>query len=390
MYNSILSTGKVGPPVAEFAKQACSTQKGAEWLTSYLDPAHGSCECYPDEDNNYSFALQSKFNFTIGYNDLFYNPSGTLTAPDTVDLTIYGTPFADYPICIKTTVNNGGNQNDCWLFVEDSSFRSNLSKITEFRPLYKGFTCSYAGNMYNNEGVMTVSQYNYDPVLATEINVSTSGDSTTAVPGNSYWRLNAASCLPVSANDIARCNRDYVSYRQDQGCYCSQKLTGSRSEYRSPAESPVSWGKTTNDKIYKYGHQVGATAEDSIDAICCCNLSWVVCNISGLNIQQTLNISVFGGYQCHFSYNSGMNVFQTNKSYLDLAAIEAASQLSASIPCIYPSSYNDFKAVWSKIKNFFGSKGGRQLVDTIALFAGQYGGLVTAAGEFIANSYFVC
>lgn len=381
MYNSILGTGKVGPPVAEFAKQACSTEKGAEWLTSYLDPAHGSCDTYPDEDNNYSFALQSKFNFTIGYSDFVSENYKGTSLPENITFTIYATPFADMPLCIYGAFYpaNATAAVYKYVFVVDSSFQTQSSKLTEFRAMYKGFTCTYSGNMYNNEGVMTVSQYMLTPELIND------PDS-----GYNYWNLDAFNELPKTSGDIARCNRDYLSYRQDQGCYCSQKIAGSRSEYHRRTKGQTYWGAGSDEVCTTWGNQLTSqTATSSVSTYYYSNLSWIVCNISGLNINQSLNLSVYGGYQCHFSYSSGMNVFQTNKSYLDMAAIEASSQLSASIPCIYPSSYNDFKSVWRKIKNFFGSQHGRLLVDTISTIAGPYGGLISAAGDFIA-SLFVC
>ena len=74
VYSDVVAVGNVGAVVSNVASQACESQAGSQWLSSYIDPAHGNCATVPDEDNTYSFAVQSKFLTQID-SSFFFQPT---------------------------------------------------------------------------------------------------------------------------------------------------------------------------------------------------------------------------------------------------------------------------------------------------------------------------
>lgn len=388
MFSNIVTAGNVGAVVEPFAAEAASTPEGARWLNAYIDPAHGNCDTYPDEDNVYSTPLKSHFTFTID-SSFFTNLANTSSLPSTRSFTVYLTNYPDYPIAVYGTFYTSdytSGQNRL-IFIKDpnlySVFNSSNSGILESRMMYKGCTLRYTGNDFNNQGVVTTAQFamptNYRDV-ASEFE---SGITT-------VWKTNDAK-VPVTSTDIAASNKEFYVNRQDTGVYTSNQIMGARSNYIGNNfgryffggvygdDNTVPFGRAIRPNNYRFSN--AATYDTFYEgSVFAYNATWSVMRFDNLDVNQSILIEHFGGYQCHVAANSNLVNFQSFKSYLDPNALAVASQLTASLPMIWPASYNDFRMVWRKISRYLGSTSGQNLVNTIAGISGRYGGLIKAIG----------
>ena len=76
--------------VNSVASAVCSSDIGAQWLSSYIDPAHGQCYVFPDEDTNYSCAIRTK-NIQAINASTFVSSNYTGNVPDVFNFVIYST-----------------------------------------------------------------------------------------------------------------------------------------------------------------------------------------------------------------------------------------------------------------------------------------------------------
>lgn len=388
---SIYSAGTVADVVSSVAYQGSATEAGARWLNAYIDPAHGNCDTIPDEDNVYSTPFKSHFTISLD-RGFFVNPQITSEVPSR-SFTVYLTSFPDYPIAVFGTfydVNTSGATYavDRLVYIPDPNLKdviANKKDVNSLRMMYKGMTCRYTGNAYNNQGVLTSCQYAFtDEYIPLDVD---DGKGT-------VYTYNSLQChLPSTSSGIAASNKEFYVNRQDMGVYCSNQIMGPRSNYvanhqdykwmaiaindGSPATTfPPGWvreyGNRFSDAIKPEGYFPGATYNF--------NCTWVVNRFDNIEGDQSVLIEHFGGYQAHVGYDSKFVNFQSFKSYLDPNALATASQLTASLPCIWPASYNDFKAVWRRIGSFIGSSSGQSLINSIAAISGRYGGLISAIG----------
>lgn len=384
VYSDVVAIGNVGAVVSNVAEQVTETPAGAQWLSSYIDPAHGNCLTIPDEDNSYSFAIQSKFLATIDRN-LFVQssnlPTGLAADPpaSSFNFTIYSTSCPLYPLVVKCTqwyVDNTGS-SPAWAsrqryvyWVDTNLSGSNQNLISQLRTMYKGMTVIYTGNQYNNQGYMVCAPYN-------GTNGSFNVSSTVSRDGYDFYQC------PSTPDAISRTNRDFSSFTTQEGAYCVNKFYGSRSEYvdlnlsgagvwlgNSDAGGSSQWVSSTN---------AWGTATLGVNGVFLCNLDVVCCSVVNMDMKQSLLVKYYGGYQCHLKANVGATAYQTNKSYLDMGAIINASKLNAVLPSVYPSSYNKFKEIWNKIRSFLKSSGGKNIVNAVSAVAGPFGGFIDAA-----------
>lgn len=385
---SIYNAGTVADVVGSVAAQGSSTEAGARWLNAYIDPAHGNCDTVPDEDNVYSTPLKSHFTYTLD-NNFFATTGFNGTLPATRSFTVYLTNFPDYPIAVYGTFYSAdwpNGQNEL-VFIKDPNLYTTLnsSGLNELRFMYKGMTLRYAGNHYDDQGVITSAQ----------ISNPTNYEKNTMEYQSGFfvnWQSNGF-LMPVTSQDIAASNKEFYVNRQDVGVYCSNQLMGQRSKYISSLlpgymiggvigdNNTVPLGRFVRDEQYRFyavaqspPNQYWAGSQFAL------NTTWTVVRYDNIDVNQSILIEHFGGYQCHVSAPSALVNFQSFKSYLDPNALATASQLTASIPCIWPASYNDFKAVWRRIGGFIGSATGQSLVSSIARISGRYGGLISAIG----------
>lgn len=390
MYSTIVSAGNVGAVVEPFAAQAASTPEGARWLNAYIDPAHGNCDTIPDEDNIYSTPIKSHFTFSL--DSSFFNADGVTTGNGTRSFTLFLTNMPDFPLAVYGYFRTAANVGESHLvFIRDPNVTDVIQNngISAARMMYKGCTVRYTGNDFNNQGTLTASQYAVGDEFVPETIELTSGGSTftrTLQVNTSY--------MPISSSDMASANKEFYVNRQEIGCYMTNQIMGARSNYITNA-----------NKRYIYQYVVGNNAsitlnqgfvrevESRFDAVrpddygmywqgtrFPFNATWGVMRFDNIDFNQSILIEHFGGYQCHVNPGSDFTNFQSFKSYLDPNALAVASQLTASLPMIWPASYNDFRQVWRKISRFLGSSSGQGLINTIAGVSGRYGGLIKAIG----------
>lgn len=385
---SIYNAGTVADVVGSVAAQGSSTEAGARWLNAYIDPAHGNCDTVPDEDNVYSTPLKSHFTYTLD-NNFFATAGYNGALPATRSFTVYLTNFPDYPIAVYGTFysNDWTQGQNQLVFIKDPNLFNTLhsSGLNELRFMYKGMTLRYAGNHFNDQGVITSAQISNPTVYQDKTNEYQSGFFVN-------WQTNGFR-MPVTSSDIAASNKEFYVNRQDVGVYCSNQLMGSRSQYISSLlpgymiggvvgdDNTVPLGRFVRDEQYRFYSSTPTTPNQYwAGSLFGLNTTWTVIRYDNIDINQSILIEHFGGYQCHVSTPSALVNFQSFKSYLDPNALATASQLTASIPCIWPASYNDFKAVWRRIGGFIGSATGQSLVSSIARVSGRYGGLISAIG----------
>lgn len=384
MFSQITSVGNVGAVVEPFAVQSASTPEGARWLNAYIDPAHGNCDTYPDEDNMYSTPLKSHFTYTID-NSFFVSSDWTGT-PNiaTRSFTVYLTNFPEYPIAVFGTFFTGNWQNgqEELIYIRDPNVYSPLGSCVSARMMYKGMTLRYVGNEFNNQGVVTAAQFAYTNKYTDQMD-----------PGGTHYYSQNDDNPPLTATDIAKSNKEFYVSRMDQGLYCSNQISGARSEYSSVGNNYYPGGiynKTDltapyarfvrPDQYRFYSNLPEGQSAYFYGTRFSFNSSWTVVRFDNIDINQPILIEHFGGYQCHVGVGSQLVNFQSFKSYLDPSALAVASQLTSSLPMIWPASYNDFRQVWRKISRFLGSSTGQSLVNTIASVSGRYGGLISAIG----------
>lgn len=385
MLSSITTAGNVGAVVDPFAQQAASTPEGARWLNAYIDPAHGNCDTIPDEDNIYSIAVKSHFTYTL--DNTFFAPNGITSGQGNRSFTVYLTNIPEYPIAVYgyfyETADNGTAK---LVYIRDPNVSPMLSNdgINSCRMMYKGCTLRYTGNQYNNQGVLTCCQF--APSQKWDLN---------SVKDNKDKLQNFLinySVFPLTSSDIASSNKEFYVNRQEDGVYMSNQIMGARSEYVDGSFRRLMGGIYGHVPNTSGGYGSGVTDEDHrFDRLTSdianysgfrfsFNATWGVMRFDNIDRNQSILIEHFGGYQCHTNAGSDFTNFQTFKSYLDPNALAVASQLTASLPMIWPASYNDFRQVWSKITRYLGSARGQNLINTIASVSGAYGGLVRAIG----------
>ena len=366
------------------------TVDGVRWLASYIDPAHGSCQTVPDEDNTPSICLQSNFNFTID-RDFFVSSDYTGTVPENLDFTVYLTPFPDYPIAVigwfYFQTSGSPTRAQKLVYVADANILAFLNGrgvgLSEVRAMYKGCTMHYTGNQYNNEGSLTAASV---VIPHEDVATSTSGDTDSIAH---LWRT---SMLPVGPDAISNAAHGFRNFPLSNGIYMVQQYTGTRSLYvgsdNCTLESPTGYGNVEipYDNMATYDNRF-STEVDRTLIKWSCNLTWVCCAVDSMNATRSLLFRVYGGYQCHYSYESGYAVLETHKSYLDPSAITLASQINAGVPAVYPASFNDFRKVWNSIYSFLGSKKVKAVVNALGDLGGGFG---TAAAIFNQVFLSVC
>lgn len=385
MLSTITSVGNVGAAVEPFAAQAASTPEGARWLNAYIDPAHGNCDTIPDEDNIYSIAVKSHFTYTL--DNTFFAANGLTTGQGNRSFTVYLTNIPEYPIAVYgyfyETETSGSTK---LVYIRDPNVYPMMSNngINSCRMMYKGCTLRYTGNQYNNQGVLTCCQFapsqKWDLQVVPDINTTSQN-----------FLLNY-SVFPLTSSDIASSNKEFYVNRQDDGVYMSNQIMGARSEYVDGSYMRLMGGIYSHEANTSGGYGSGVTIEENrFDRLqpdranypgfrFSFNATWGVMRFDNIDRNQSILIEHFGGYQCHTKAGSEFTNFQTYKSYLDPNALAVASQLTASLPMIWPASYNDFRQVWRKISRFLGSSSGQSLINTIAGVSGRYGGLIKAIG----------
>lgn len=368
----------------------CDTPDGARWLASYIDPAHGNCQTIPDEDNTPSICLQSNFNFTID-RDFFVSPDYQGDTPPDLDFSVYLTPFPVFPVMVIGWFcymdSNTGKRQQRAVYVPDANTTAFISGgragVSELRCMYKGCTMHYTGNQYNNEGSMTAA-----PVVIPYEDVATS----TAGTSESIEKLWRTSMLPVGADNISNVAQGFANYALPNGIYMVQQYTGTRALYscednahleksKGYGQQPIAW-----DQMFSYDNRFKASP-DRIAIQWSCNLNWVCLAVESMNIAQSLLFRVYAGWQCHYSYESGFAVLETHKSFLDMRAIQLASQINAGLPAVYPASYNDFRKVWRSVRSFLSSK---QMKAAVNALGGLGGGFGTAAAIYNQLFFYVC
>lgn len=138
--------------------------------------------------------------------------------------------------------------------------------------------------------------------------------------------------------------------------------------------------------MYSYLNRFKASP-DRIAIQWSCNLNWVCLAVESMIIAQSLLFRVYAGWQCHYSYESGFAVLETHKSFLDMKAIQLASQINAGLPAVYPASYNDFRKVWRSVRGFLSSKQMKAAVNALGSLGGGFG---TAAAIYNQLFFYVC
>ena len=368
----------------------CDTPEGTRWLASYIDPAHGSCQTIPDEDNTPSICLQSNFNFTID-KDFFVSPDYTGDVPDDLDFSVYLTPFPDFPIMVVGYFffmsASSPIRKQRAVYVPDANTTAFISGgkagVSELRCMYKGCTMHYTGNQYNNEGSITAASV---VIPHEDVAYSSTGAS------DSIGHLWKTSMLPVGPDNISNASQGFSNYALPGGIYMVQQFTGTRSLYVCSDESkledikgyggiPISY-----DGMCSYLNRFVAEPDRTLIQWSC-NLNWVCCAVESMNIAQSLLFRVYGGWQCHYSYESGFSILETHKSFLDPRAIALASQINAGVPSVYPASYNDFRKVWRSVYSFLGSKNVKKIVNAVGSLGGGFG---TAASIYNQLFFSVC
>ena len=382
-YDSVRAAGSVGAVVNSVAASVCETLDGSRWLSSYIDPAHGNCLTIPDEDNTYSFAIQSKFLASID-SSLFVQPGYPVDKlPSSFNFAVYLTSSPLYPIVVRGTQyiykSDSGtistSTREVYLYIEDENVAGREPFISQIRTMYKGATLTYTGNEYNNQGFVVSAPY-CPPVTGFTVAPST------------YEGIDLRD-VPSSVEGITGSNRDYAALTTRDGVYGCQKFIGARSEYvnfdikSGPyiGESSTATSSAANFRSWKY--PFAGNSKSMLTTGGLSNIDWVCIAVNNLQRDQSMLLKWYGGYQCHLNMMSGAVAFQTNKSYLDMGAIMNASKLNAVLPSVYPSSYNAFREIWNKIRGFLKSSGGKNLVNAVSEIAGPFGGFIDAAYSLI-------
>lgn len=379
-YDSVRAAGSVGAVVNGVAASVCETLDGGRWLSSYIDPAHGNCLTIPDEDNTYSFAIQSKFLASIDAS-LFVMPGYPVDKlPSSFNFCIYLTSSPLYPVILRGTqyIFKGSGADlsvstrVAYIYIQDDNIVSRGDFMSQIRTMYKGATITYTGNEYNNQGFVVSAPY-CPPVTGFK-------------NGSAFYDGVDLNMVPASVEGITGSNRDYAALTTRDGVYGCQKFIGARAEYMDyNANSGPYIGHELSanpSDLYSWANPFGVGGA-RLNCGALCNTDWVCVAVTNLQREQSMLIKWYGGYQCHLKMNSGAVAFQTNKSYLDMGAILNASKLNAVLPSVYPSSYNAFRDIWNKIRGFLKSSGGRNLVNAVSEVAGPFGGFIDAAYSLI-------
>ena len=354
----------------------CDTDDGARWVASYIDPAHGNCQTIPDEDNTPSICLQSNFNFTIDQ-DFFVSDDYTGDPPNDLDFTVYLTPFPDYPVMVVGYFYFMSSQTPVRkqraILVADVNTTAFISGgkagVSEIRCMYKGCTMHYTGNQYNNEGSLTAASV---VIPCEDAAFSSTGVSDSI---GKFWRT---SMLPVGSDNISNASQGFQNAALPAGIYMVQQFTGTRSLYstsdKHELEDINGYGGVVIDYSQVTNYDNRFSTEPNRNFIqWSCNLNWVCCAVESMNVEQSVLFRVYAGWQCHSSYESGFAILETHKSYLDPRAITMASQINASVPSVYPASYNDFRKVWKSVYTFLGSKKVKGAVNALGSLGGGFG-----------------
>lgn len=379
--------------VSSVASQLCDTDVGAKWLTSYIDPAHGECYVFPDEDNSYSCAIRSKAIFSIN-KSFFVDSNYSGNVPNTFNFVIFSTNSPQYPIAVYGDFYVGSQTPKVekrLIYIPDDQFSGFIPEINSARLLYKGFTATYTGNQYNTQGFISASTLN--PTYAE----GKMDDSFSGLADNAA-KFVMLDFFPVTANDVSLMNRDFEVFATFNGIYGVNKYLGTRSDYKDITNA--------NDNPYAFGFAVKGTVEGYTMKPCpnflykdrfntttmfgsyrytdiICNWNIVAAAVDGFQSDQSILVKYYQGVQAHFKPNSSLVSMQTYKGYLDNGALTAASQLNSSLNCVYPSNYNDFRTIWRKIRTFMKSSKGSNLVNALAGAVGPYGALINAAYSLI-------
>lgn len=376
--------------VNSVASAVCSSDIGAQWLSSYIDPAHGQCYVFPDEDTNYSCAIRTK-NIQAINASTFVSPNYTGNVPDIFNFVIFSLPSPDVPIAIYGTFyfNNADTpvSDQRLIFIEDPQWKGFVPEIQQARLLYKGFTLSYTGNAFQNQGFISASTYT--PVYG-QGKVNNGSGAGLEISG----KYLIANYLPTNSRQVSLMNRDFEVFATADGVYGVNKYCGSRSEYVDVEAADdsmsvigfippdISTDGTTMRAVpcYKYDSRFDKSIYGyyyNLD--CLCNWNVVAAAVDGMSSSQSLLLKFYQGTQIHFKPSSSLVSMQTYKGFLDNAAITAASQLNSNLACVYPSNYNDFRMIWGKIRGFLKSNNGRNLVSAISAAVGPYGSFINAA-----------
>lgn len=372
------------------------TAAGAAWLASYIDPAHGGCDTYPDEDNHPSIAIKS--NFTISIDSTFFVSSDYGgTVPSSFSFTVYGTSVPEWPIMVvglyywrtPSGIDASGYRGvlipDSQLYNFAGGTNGTFAGISELRAMYKGFTMTYTGNQYNNEGTIVAA-----PVTISNILSEKSG----AAVGN--FVMVRTSELPFGSDNISNSNLLFRSLNLWDGGYFVQQITGTRSEYvtRNTIEFDtldangveVGWSASyTGFCSYANRFREYTTTPPSI--LFNCNLNWMCASVNNMNAQQSLLLRVYAGYQCHYIYTSGYSVIQNNKSFLDMSALILASQINSRVLSVYPSSFNRFKKVWNYVKGIIRTPLVRSALRGMSAVNPLFGAVNTLIGTLCSVCY---
>lgn len=376
--------------VNSVASAVCSSDIGAQWLSSYIDPAHGQCYVFPDEDTNYSCAIRTK-NIQAINASTFVSSNYKGNVPDIFNFVIFSLPSPDVPIAIYGTFyfNNGSADvsEERLVFITDPQWKGFVPEIQQARLLYKGFTLSYTGNAFQNQGFISASTYT--PVYGSGKVYNGSGAGL-EISG----KYLIANYLPINSRQVSLMNRDFEVFATADGVYGVNKYCGARSEYVDvetgddfmsligfiPMDGTTEGTTMRSVPCYKYEDRFSKSVFGyyySFD--CLCNWNVVAAAVDGMSSTQSLLLKFYQGSQVHFKPSSSLVSMQTYKGFLDNAAITAASQLNSNLACVYPSNYNDFRMIWGKIRGFLKSNNGRNLVSAISAAVGPYGSFINAA-----------
>lgn len=273
---------------------AVETEDGLRWLTSYIDPAHGNCATVPDEDNLPSIALQTNFNFTIDKD--FFVQTGYTGDVANLDFVVFGTPFPEYPIAVAGTYYYMASSVETrvrkLVLLSDDNLRNFIgtSNITAIRGMYKGFTATYTGNEYNNEGSIVTSYV--VPQTQERVMSGSTGD-------DSGWTRLAiiGDGLPFTSNDVSNSYLGFQNFRVPDGVYMVQQYNGQRSEYYSFQDTVVDLsgvsGMSVN--VVSYENRFSATASSTV-INWFTNWNWTCAAFENMNINQSVLLRIYAGW----------------------------------------------------------------------------------------------
>ena len=348
------------------------TEDGLRWLTSYIDPAHGNCATVPDEDNLPSIALQTNWNFTID-KDFFVQTGYTEDVPN-LDFVVFGTPLPEYPIAvfgIFYIMTNGqpSRVRRLVLLKDDNlvNFAGN-GKITAIRGMYKGFTATYTGNEYNNEGSIVTSYV--VPNMQERVQAASGEDA-----GWTQLSIDGTD-LPLDTNQVSNSYLGFQNFRVPDGVYMVQQYNGQRSDYYSFQDVVFDFGGVSGvaSTVVEYAQRF-STGTNSVAISWYTNWNWTCAAFENMNSDQSVLLRIYAGWQCHYTFDSGFSILETHKSYLDMSAVIMASKINSMVPSMYPASYNDLRKVWGKIKSVLSSKALKTAVDAVGSTLGGAWGI---------------